>query len=159
MLRNSKIFIVLLMLSAICSLTACNDDNVYEGSRSSQHLCVGCGDNYGDAVSGWNVTDIPNGIYDLEFYTKSSQAIRLPYLTASGKMTAIKPSETTWAKNVIKGVQVSDGTCHIKLDNGEGVEIKSLQLVSSSQEEFNLVKGGDISLLSYVEDNGENTMM
>lgn len=154
MLRNSKIFIVLLMLSAICSLTACNDDNVYEAPEVVNTYVLAVGDNYGDAVSGWNVTDIPNGIYDLEFYTKSSQAIRLPYLTASGKMTAIKPSETTWAKNVIKGVQVSDGTCYIKLDNGEGVEIKSLQLVSSSQEEFNLVKGGDISLLSYVEDNG-----
>ena len=112
------------------------------------------GDNYGDAMTGWNVTDIPNGIYDLEFYTKSSQTTELPYLAASGKMTAIKPSEKTWAKNVIKGIEVSNGTCRIELGNGEGIEIADLQLVSSRQAEFNLVKGGDISLLSYVEDNG-----
>ena len=54
----------------------------------------------------------------------------------------------------MRGIQVSDGTCRIVLNNGENVEIKNLQLIKSEQDEFNLIKGGDISLLSYVEDNG-----
>jgi arabinogalactan endo-1,4-beta-galactosidase len=154
MLRSTKSFIILLAFLAVYSLTACNDDDIYQAPEAVDTYVLAVGDNYGDAVAGWDVTDISNGTYDLEFYTKSSQTAKLPYLTASGKMTAIKPSEKTWVKNVIRGVQVSDGTCHIKLNNGEGIEIRSLQLVSSSQKEFNLVKGGDISLLSYVEDNG-----
>ncbi|WP_302993702.1 glycoside hydrolase family 53 protein [Bacteroides clarus] len=154
MSRSTKSFIISLALLAVYSLTACSDDDVYQAPEAVDTYVLAVGDNYGDAMTGWNVTDIPNGIYDLEFYTKSSQTTELPYLAASGKMTAIKPSEKTWAKNVIKGIEVSNGTCRIELGNGEGIEIADLQLVSSRQAEFNLVKGGDISLLSYVEDNG-----
>lgn len=155
MVRITKSFIIisLLFLSA-CYLTACNDENIYRSPETVNTHVLAVGDNYGTAATGWNVTDIPNGIYDLEFYTKSAQTAQLSYLMATGKMTAVKPSVNVWAKNVIKGIQVSDNTCHIELKNGENVEIKGLQFVSSLQSEFNLVKGGDISLLSYVEDNG-----
>lgn len=150
MLRIIRLSTILLVLL----LTACNNDNVYQAPEMANTNVLAVGDNYGSAAAGWNVTDIPAGTYNLEFYTKSPQVSTLPYLTVSGKMTAIKPSANVWAKNVVRGIQVSDGTCHIVLNNGENVEIKNLQLVKSEQGEFNLIKGGDISLLSYVEDNG-----
>lgn len=150
MSRIIRLFAIPLVLL----LTACNNDDVYQAPETADTNVLAVGDNYGTAATGWDVINIPVGTYDLEFYTKSPQVSTLPYLTASGKMMAIKPSTNIWTKNVMRGIQVSDGTCRIVLNNGENVEIKNLQLIKSEQDEFNLIKGGDISLLSYVEDNG-----
>ena len=153
MLRMKKLLIFSLLSLAVNGLVACSDGEVYQAPEITDTKVLTIGSEYGNATSGWNVSGIPDGIYNLEFYTKSSQLNELPYLTASGKTTAIMPSVNTWSKNVIKGINVSDGTCHIELGNGGNIQIKGLQLVSS-EKEFNMVKGGDISLLSYVEDNG-----
>ena len=135
------------------NLASCSDDEVYQAPPVVNTRVVPVGDAQGSASTGWTVTGLEPGTYDLEFYTRSAQTDAMPYVSASGKMTAVK-SSATWSKNVVKGIQVTDGTCQISLGNGSGVEIDNLQLLSSTQQSFNLIKGGDVSLLNYVEDNG-----
>ena len=142
-----------MLFTAFC-LTACDDDEVYKASEPVNTTAIAVTDAHGSAATGWNVTDIPAGTYDLEFYTMSAQSGNLPYVQAADKMTAIYPSANVWVRNVVKGIKVTDGNCSIALHNGNGVQIKKLQLISSANPEFNLIKGGDISELSYVEDNG-----
>lgn len=154
MLQISKFVIISLILLSAFSLTGCNKEEIYEAPAPTTIAVVGVTDAHGSAATGWKLRDVPSGTYDLEFYTKSAQTQSLPYLEAAGKITAIKPSKNVWVKNVIKGIQVSDGSCSISLHNGESVEIRNLQLVTSLVNEYNLIKGGDLSLLSYVEDNG-----
>lgn len=144
--------ILSLFLPLLCS---CGDDEVYEAPTPIDTTVLTVGDTHGSASTGWTVRELPPGIYDLEFYTKAVQSDVMPYMEANGKKTAIVPSENRWAKNVVKGLSVdADGICEIKLGNGGNVSVDNIQLVSSTKPEFNLVKGGDVSLLSYIEDNG-----
>ncbi len=154
MSRITKLLTISLTFLSMLSLAACDDDDVYVAPEVADTVVLPIGDNYGSASSGWAVTGIEPGTYDLEFYTKSIQSEDLPYLVASDKMTAILPSDGTWTKSIVKGIKITDGNCAIKLMNGNGVEIKNLSMVSSNLPEFTLIKGGDVSLLSYVEDNG-----
>lgn len=154
MLRLTKSAKISLILLSIFNLTSCNEDDIYGAPAPDNINVLEVTDGHGSATTGWQLKNVPSGTYDLEFYTKSAQTPELPYVDASGKITAIKPSENVWAKNVVKGIQVSDGTCNISLHNGDGVEIRNMQLVTSTIKEYTLLKGGDISLLSYVEDNG-----
>lgn len=152
----SRIIKTLAIASAVLAMTglvSCSDDDVYQAPTPKPVNVVEVNDTHGSASTGWQVTGLPSGTYDLEFYTKSTQTEALPYVEASGKMTAIHPSENSWNKNVIKGIKISEGNCTISLKNGTGVQIKNLQLITSANDEFNLIKGGDISLLNYVEDN------
>ena len=153
MLRITKSLTVSLALLSMFNLASCSDDEVYQAPPVVNTRVVPVGDAQGSASTGWTVTGLEPGTYDLEFYTRSAQTDAMPYVSASGKMTAVK-SSATWSKNVVKGIQVTDGTCQISLGNGSGVEIDNLQLLSSTQQSFNLIKGGDVSLLNYGEDNG-----
>ena len=153
MSRITKSLAISLALLSMLNLASCNDDDVYQAPPVTNTFVVQVGDAQGSPATGWTVNDLQPGTYDLEFYTRSAQTDVLPYVTASGKMTAVKPS-ASWSKNVVKGIQVTDGTCQISLGNGTGVEIGNMQLLSSTQQPFNLIKGGDVSLLNYIEDNG-----
>ena len=135
-------------------MTSCSDDDVYQAPEPSKVNAIAVNESHGSVTSGWQVNNLENGTYDLEFYTKSAQTDKLPYIEASGKMTAVYSSKNVWIKNVVKGIRVDDGSCSISLKNGDGVQIRNLQLITSSNEEYNLIKGGDVSLLNYVEDNG-----
>lgn len=155
MLRITRSFKISLMLLSTLSITACNDESVYEAPETADTRVLVVGDIYGSAATGWVVTGVAPGTYDLEFYSKSPRTDVMPYMTANGKMTAITPSSNHWAKTVVKGITVGeDGNCSIVLGNGSSVQVSNMQLVSSSHPSYNLIKGGDISLLSYVEDNG-----
>lgn len=154
MLRLTKSAKISLILLSVFNLTSCGEKTIYEAPVPTDVRVVEVTDVHGSAAAGWHLEDVPSGTYDLEFYTKSPQTFALPYVSVSGKMTAIKPSENVWSKNVIKGIRISDGSCAIDLHNGQGVEIRDLRLVTSPVNEYNLIKGGDVSLLSYVEDNG-----
>ena len=153
MLRITKSLTVSLALLSMFNLASCSDDEVYQAPPVVNTRVVPVGDAQGSASTGWTVTGLEPGTYDLGFYTRSAQTDAMPYVSASGKMTAVKSSATK-RKNVVKGIQVTDGTCQISLGNGSGVEIDNLHLLSSTQQSFNLIKGGDVSLLNYVEDNG-----
>lgn len=155
MSRITKYLTISLTLLSMLSLAACNDDDVYKAPETVNTTVVAVSDNHGSASTGWTVTGIAPGTYDLEFYSKAPQTAEMPYMTANGKMTAIRPSANEWSKNVVKGLSIdAGGTCQITLGNGDDVQVNNIQLISTQQPEFNLIKGGDVSLLTYVEDNG-----
>ena len=110
MLRITKSLTVSLALLSMFNLASCNDDEVYQAPPVVNTRVVPIGDAQGFASTGWTVTGLEPGTYDLEFYTRSAQTDAMPYVSASGKMTAVK-SSATWSKNVVKGIQVTDGTC------------------------------------------------
>lgn len=150
MSRMINSFSLSLFLS-ISSLTACSDENVYEAPMPIDKDVIAVTD--GDPASGWFLNGIKDGSYDLEFYTKSAQSEAMPYIVVNDKMTTITPSPSTWSKNIVKGITVTDGKCTIVLKNGNDVEISNLKLISN-QKGFELIKGADIAELGYVEDNG-----
>lgn len=104
-------------------------------------------------------TGIDDGLYDLEFFYKNTGTGAICYITAgnNNKMTALAPSASTWARGYIRGVKVEGSACHISIkaeaDSEAWVSIDGLQLIRSDRE-FTLLRGGDISELSYVEDGG-----
>lgn len=105
------------------------------------------------------VSGIADGYYDVEFYGKSNGGNQIAYVEAGGKQSAIETSATTWKRHYIRGVQVAGGKLDIKIaqqntasDNAVD-EVDGLRLISRSGAQT-FVKGGDISELTYVEDNG-----
>jgi arabinogalactan endo-1,4-beta-galactosidase len=105
------------------------------------------------------VSGLADGYYDVEFYGKSNGGNQIAYVEAGGKQTAIETSATTWKRHFIRGVQVNDGKLDIKIEQQNSAsdkaldEIDGLKLISSNGAQT-FIKGGDVSELTYVEDNG-----
>ncbi len=105
------------------------------------------------------VSGIADGYYDVEFYGKSNGGNQIAYVEAGGKQTAIETSATTWKRHYIRGVQVAGGKLDVKIEQQNNAsanaidEVDGLRIISRSGAQA-FVKGGDISELTYVEDNG-----
>lgn len=138
------------MAAAVCT-SACCDDDVYRAPAAADVAVLPIAN--GSASTGWTVSNVPDGTYDLEFYTKSSSAVGQPYLTVGNRTAAIVPSPSTWSKGVARGIEVAGGTLSVALHaEGCDVQIRDLSLVASKP--FALLKGGDISYLNYMEGKG-----
>lgn len=105
------------------------------------------------------VSGIADGYYDVEFYGKSNGGDQIAYVEAGGKQSAIETSATTWKRHYIRGVQVAGGKLDVKIEQQNNAsanaidEVDGLRIISRSGAQA-FVKGGDISELTYVEDNG-----
>lgn len=108
------------------------------------------------------VSGLADGIYDLEFFYMSSGGQRACYLSAQSgagdeKMTSLQSAPSVWTRSYVRGIKVEGGKCDIMIkvqaDDAAWCRIDNLNLIKSDRE-FNLLKGGDISELTYVEQNG-----
>lgn len=108
------------------------------------------------------VEGLEDGIYDLEFYYKNSGGQTACYIAAGHntdqlKVTSLQSAPTTWVRSYVRGIKVEDGKCSITIHTESSVaawsRFDNLCLIKTDKE-FNLLKGGDISELTYVEQNG-----
>ena len=104
-----------------------------------------------------SVNNVEKGYYDLEFYTKDHGGNHVSYVSANGRMTALESSANAWKRLYIRGVNVTDGKLDlsIHMQSGEAAvsEFDGLKLISRQSDQI-FLKGGDISELTYVEQNG-----
>ena len=103
------------------------------------------------------LSGIADGFYDLEFYAKDSEGAHTAYVEANGRSTALDWSSASWKKYHVKGIEVSGGDMEISINLNAGgasqCEFDGLKLVKA-ESSATFIKGGDISELSYVEQNG-----
>lgn len=146
---------VFLLLSAL-NMASCSDDDVYRAPAVDDAQVITVDPTHGSPSTGWTVTGLNPGVYDLEFYSDWAGGTAEAYLTAAGKMTAIVPSANKMKKHMVRGIEIgAEGSCAISITNGEGVKVDNIKLLrNSSTRPFDLIKGGDISELSYIESKG-----
>ena len=113
------------------------------------------------------IDHVENGYYDLEFYAKDGGDNHVSYVSANGRMTALEASANSWKRLYIRGVEVKDGkvdlSINLKTDLADNIasslarsaysEFDGLKLISRKENQI-FLKGGDVSMLSYVEQNG-----
>ena len=107
------------------------------------------------------VSGLEDGLYDLEFYYQNGGGQPACYVAAGAdgqeRMTSLHVTPNTWSRSYVRGIRVENGTCPIRIyaeaGAGQWARIDNLSLVKADKE-FTLLKGGDISELSYVEQNG-----
>lgn len=131
----------------------------------------GCEGNYAlhyEAASAYTVTTtqtingLADGIYDLEFYYKSTGGQTACYVAAgtdatNRKITSLQASPTTWIRSYVRGIKVEGGICNIELHSQSAganwSRFDALRL-KKTEKAYDLLKGGDISQLTYVEQMG-----
>lgn len=98
--------------------------------------------------------DVENGIYDLELFVRGTEDSLL-LVSAGDKQSTILLTESVWEKMYVRGIEVKNGkmtiTCKT-LETGATYEVKTAYLKAAQKRE--LIKGGDLSMLSQVEKNG-----
>lgn len=108
------------------------------------------------------VEGLEDGIYDLEFYYKNSGGQTACYIAAGTdteqlKITSLQVAPTAWIRSYVRGIKVEGGKCFIRIYTESPIaawsRFDNLCLIKTDKE-FNLLKGGDISVLTYVEQNG-----
>ena len=77
--------------------------------------------------------------------------------TDTKKMTSLQASPSTWVRSYVRGIKVEGGKCDIEIHSesaeGNWSRFDGLRL-KKTEKEYNLLKGGDISQLTYVEQMG-----
>lgn len=77
--------------------------------------------------------------------------------TDTKKMTSLQASPSTWVRSYVRGIKVENGKCDIEI-HSESAEANWSRFdglrLKKTEKEFNLLKGGDISQLTYVEQMG-----
>ncbi len=107
------------------------------------------------------ISNLENGIYDLEFNYKNSGGQKICYVSAGNasapKMTSLQVSPTGWTKSIVKGIKVDNGQCTIKIysQSGKGnwSRYDNLKLYKVDKD-YTFLKGGDMSQLTYIEQKG-----
>lgn len=108
-----------------------------------------------------HITGLADGDYTLSAYVRNSGGQQACYLYGEGgspkRMTSLPVSPDTWIPVRVPGITVSGGRCDIGLYSdaagGQWCAMDDITLTPAEQP-FILLKGGDISELSYVESKG-----
>ena len=96
------------------------------------------------------VGGLEDGTYSLEFFAKGEGT---GFVEANGRMTALVNSPTVYQRGFVRGIEVNGGLCNIGIKGADVNQFSSMSLIKADSP-FSLLKGGDISELSYVEQNG-----
>jgi len=108
------------------------------------------------------ISDLPNGIYKLTAWVKNSGGQNACYINAKNygdyeRMTSLPVSKSEWVQLIIRGIEVTNGALTIGLYSdalpNNWSSIDNWELVKDDIE-YNFLKGGDLSLLSYLESKG-----
>jgi len=107
------------------------------------------------------LTDLDPGYYSLVAYIKNGGGQNACYLSADVagtiRMTSLPVSKNIWTKVIVRGIEVTDGTLTIGLksdgNGGNWCQVDDLELIKED-DAYVFLKGGDLSLLSYIEQMG-----
>ena len=141
---------VLMSATAMFGFTSCSSDT--PGALEDQPAAVAVKTIQMTAFSGGqqNVTGLEDGLYSLEFFAKGSGT---GYVEAGGKRTALVSSPEVLKQGFVRGIEVNGGTCAISIHGEDAAVFSNMRLVKNGKP-FSLLKGGDISMLTYAEQNG-----
>lgn len=103
------------------------------------------------------VTHVPSGYYKLTAMVKNSGGQASCYLSGNGSMTSL-PVSTQWTNIIVRGIDVTNGQCLVSINSNDGTggdwcQVDIVQLIKDDVP-YNLLKGGDVSELTYVEQGG-----
>jgi arabinogalactan endo-1,4-beta-galactosidase len=103
------------------------------------------------------VTNLPNGFYKLTAMVQNSGGQNYCCLSGNDRMTSL-PVSSSWTPTVVRGIDVTNGTCLVGVQSSDGVggdwcNVDMIQL-NKDDAPYQLLKGGDISELTYVEQGG-----
>jgi arabinogalactan endo-1,4-beta-galactosidase len=103
------------------------------------------------------VTNLPNGYYKLTAMVKNSGGQASCYLSGNGSMTSL-PISAQWTNIVVRGISVTNGQCLVSINSTDGnggdwCQADQVQLIKDDIS-YQLLKGGDVSELTYVEQGG-----
>lgn len=127
---------------------------------STEYLLLQHTASYCSAVSR-TIEKLENGYYTLTALTQNSGGQQTCYIFAEAvsgetRITSL-PVSSEWIPVIIRGIEVRDGKCTIGLftegNGGNWCKVKSFELVKSD-ESYELLKGGDISEMPRIEENG-----
>ena len=129
----------------------------YEGKRS---LLQKSNRDY-KVYTSQTLANLDEGYYTLTAWIKSSGGQSSCYLSAkdfgASEAKAAVPAKEGWTLVTLRGIHVTEGQCTIGLysdaEAGNWVQLDNMQLVKDDQP-YTLLKGGDISELTFVEDKG-----
>ena len=109
----------------------------------------------GKATVTQTLTGLDDGTYSLIYYAKNEGGQSDCFIEAEGVMSSPKVSPRAWIKGYVRGVKITGGKCQIRIVNsGEATgTFDGLKLLKSDKD-YTFIKGGDMSLLTYVEDHG-----
>lgn len=144
-----KVTSLILLLTAV-GMTACSKDT--PGALEDQPAAVSV---VNVPVSGFSggqqtVSGLEDGGYSLQFFAKGEGK---GYVEAGGRKTALTASAGVLTEGYVRGIEVRGGSCTISLKDAEASQFSNIRLVKTDKT-YSLLKGGDISMLSYVEQNG-----
>lgn len=103
------------------------------------------------------VTNLPNGYYKLTAMVKNSGGQESCCLSGNGSMTSL-PVSALWTNIIVRGIHVTNGQCIVSINStdengGDWCQVDFMQLIKDDIP-YELLKGGDISELTYVEQGG-----
>jgi arabinogalactan endo-1,4-beta-galactosidase len=103
------------------------------------------------------VTHLPNGYYKLTAMVKNSGGQESSYLSGNGSMTSL-PVSAQWTNLIVRGISVTNGQCVVSIHSadasgGDWCQVDFIQLIKDDVP-YELLKGGDVSELTYVEQGG-----
>ncbi|WP_228853022.1 glycoside hydrolase family 53 protein [Aegicerativicinus sediminis] len=108
------------------------------------------------------IPNLPNGIYKLTVWVKNSGGQNACYINAKNyggieRMTSLPVSQNDWTQVIIRGIEVTEGALTIGLYSealpNNWCAVDNWELVKDGIE-YNFLKGGDLSELSYIESKG-----
>lgn len=138
-----------------------NAANVVKGGLSGQYELYYSSSSSYEVTTEQVISNLDNGVYDLEFNYKNSGGQKICYVSVGNstntKMTSLQVSLNSWTKSIVKGIKVDNGQCIIKIYS-QGIKdnwscYDDLKLVKVDKD-YTLLKGGDVSELSYIEQMG-----
>ena len=140
----------LILLLTAAGLASCSKDT--PGAMEDQSAAVGV---VSVPVSGFSggqqtVGGLEDGVYSLQFFAKGEGQ---GYVEAGGQRTALTATGGVLTEGFVRGIEVTGGSCVISLKDAQPSQFSIIRLVKTDKA-FSLLKGGDISELSYVEQNG-----
>jgi len=147
--QKRKVMMVALM-SAATMFAACSKDTPGSLADPSAAVMV-----KSLAISGFSggsqtVSGLEDGTYSLQYFATGEGK---GYVEAGGKKTALVNSPTVLTEGFVRGIEVSGGSCTVSLSDADASQFSNMRLVKSNKP-FTLLKGGDLSELTYVEQNG-----
>lgn len=138
------------LMSAATMFAACSKDTPGSLADPSAAVMV-----KSLAISGFSggsqtVSGLEDGTYSLQYFATGEGK---GYVEAGGKKTALVNSPTVLAEGFVRGIEVSGDSCTVSLSDADASQFSNMRLVKSDKP-FALLKGGDLSELTYVEQNG-----
>lgn len=116
----------------------------------------------GDVILSQSLDNFQDGLYDLVFkFRKSAKGTGRCYVAAGTDAKSMKTTSlyvsNDWTEGRVRGVTITDGKCHVELrcesTDGGWCMLDGLSF-AKTEDDFTLLKGGDISELTLVEREG-----